>query len=296
MTSRMDIDAYDTLGIGLDATEDDIKKAFKRQSLLHHPDKKGALSGRAKTEAEDKFNAVKLAKDILSEPERKKLYDTFGLDLGEEKPEDSIWTMGMEALFKPVWNFMCATALVRGTLWIISFTWPGRLLLLIGACTGLLCAFDVTIKDWCFRSPEVLSNLVLPIGVIDVLIVLSGVWTVLSDASGMFYLVSTIVGVPVLVENWKIGAGAGVASLVLARIAQGWWFWILGIEAFLAMVVLLSLFIAYFVVNLWTHEIQAQRGDALRTWRLNMRKGRKCFEDEIDGLKTQLQEAKAARR
>jgi len=296
MTSGMDIDAYDTLGIGLDATEDEIKKAFKRKSLLHHPDKVGALSGRAKTDAEERFNAVKLAKDILSEPERKKLYDTFGVDLGEEKPEDSIWTMGMEALFKPVWNFFYVTALVRGALWIISFTWPGRLLLLLGALTGLLCAFDVTIKDWHFRSPEVLTTLVLPIGIIDVLIVLSAVWTLLSDALGIFYLVSQIVGVPMLVERWKIGAGVGVASLVLARLAQGWWFWILGFEAFIAMVVFISLFIAYFVVNMWTHEIQMQRGDALRAWRLNMRKGRKSLEDEIDSLKTQLNEAKAARR
>lgn len=292
----MDIDAYDTLGIDLEASEEDIKKAFKKKSLLHHPDKVGALSGRAKTEAEDRFNAIKLAKDILLEPERKKLYDTFGVDLGEEKPEDSIWKMGVEALLKPVWSFLCVTALVRAALWLISFTWPGRILLLIGACTGLLCAFDVTIKDWHFRSPEVIANLVLPIVVVDVLIVLSGVWTLLSDALGIFYLVSQVVGVPILVERWKIGAGAGVASLVLARLAQGWWFWILGFEAFIALVVLISMFISYSFVNLWTHEIQVQRGEALRTWRLNMRKGRKCLEDEIESLKTQLQEAKGARR
>jgi molecular chaperone DnaJ len=66
-------DYYATLGISKDATAKEIKKAYRKLALKHHPDKNPG-----KPSAEEKFKAVAEAYAILSDPKKKARYDRFG--------------------------------------------------------------------------------------------------------------------------------------------------------------------------------------------------------------------------
>ena len=70
MTKR---DYYEVLGVGKDAAEADIKKAYRRLAMKLHPDRN---SGDTKTEAE--FKDVKEAYEVLSDPQKRATYDQFG--------------------------------------------------------------------------------------------------------------------------------------------------------------------------------------------------------------------------
>lgn len=66
---------YDALGVARSASEDEIKKAFKKLARKHHPD---LNPGDAQAEA--RFKTVSAAYDVLGDPEKRKLYDEFGED------------------------------------------------------------------------------------------------------------------------------------------------------------------------------------------------------------------------
>lgn len=66
---------YDILGVEKVATENDIKRQYKTLALKWHPDKH-PLEGRAK--AEEEFKKIHEAYSVLVDPEKRKLYDTYG--------------------------------------------------------------------------------------------------------------------------------------------------------------------------------------------------------------------------
>lgn len=66
---------YDALGIKSTAGADEIKKAYKKMALKHHPDK-----NKDNPSAAEKFKEVSQAYEILSDPEKRKTYDQYGLD------------------------------------------------------------------------------------------------------------------------------------------------------------------------------------------------------------------------
>ncbi|SCU90329.1 LADA_0F03312g1_1 [Lachancea dasiensis] len=70
------MDPYSTLGLTSDASQEDIKKAYRRLALQHHPDKVSDESLRE--ESEVKFKEVAAAYEILSDPEKRHNYDTYG--------------------------------------------------------------------------------------------------------------------------------------------------------------------------------------------------------------------------
>ena len=72
-------DLYEILGVSRDASENDIKKAYKKLALQYHPDRQGGKSDAEKKAAEEKFKEVSWAYDILSNPEKKQRYDQFGI-------------------------------------------------------------------------------------------------------------------------------------------------------------------------------------------------------------------------
>lgn len=67
-------DYYRTLGIQRDATDDDIKKAYRRLALKFHPDKN------PDTNAEEKFKEIGRAYEILSDKKKRDIYDRYGED------------------------------------------------------------------------------------------------------------------------------------------------------------------------------------------------------------------------
>lgn len=66
-------DYYATLGVARDATEEEIKKAFRTQAKKHHPD-----IAKDKKAAEEKFKEINEAYEVLGDPETRKKYDRLG--------------------------------------------------------------------------------------------------------------------------------------------------------------------------------------------------------------------------
>jgi len=70
-----DTKLYDVLGVSHDAHDKDILKAYYKLSKIWHPDKH---PDETKEEATKKFQEITNAKDILTDPEKKEMYDRFG--------------------------------------------------------------------------------------------------------------------------------------------------------------------------------------------------------------------------
>ena len=68
----MDKNYYDILGVSENASESDIKSAFRKLSKKYHPDVNNEAG------AEEKFKEINEAYSVLSDPEKKQMYDTFG--------------------------------------------------------------------------------------------------------------------------------------------------------------------------------------------------------------------------
>uniref|UniRef100_A0A8I3NH77 DnaJ homolog subfamily C member 7 n=2 Tax=Canis lupus familiaris TaxID=9615 RepID=A0A8I3NH77_CANLF len=76
-------DYYKILGVDKNASEDEIKKAYRKRALMHHPDRHSGASAEVQKEEEKKFKEVGEAFTILSDPKKKTRYDS-GQDLDEE--------------------------------------------------------------------------------------------------------------------------------------------------------------------------------------------------------------------
>jgi curved DNA-binding protein len=64
------MDYYSTLGIGRNASQEEIKKAYKKQSMAHHPDRTGGEDA--------KFKQINEAYQTLSNTQKKQMYDQYG--------------------------------------------------------------------------------------------------------------------------------------------------------------------------------------------------------------------------
>ena len=66
-------DYYEVLGVSRDVNEADLKKAYRRLAMKHHPDR-----NQDNEEAESMFKEAKEAYDVLSNPQKRAAYDQFG--------------------------------------------------------------------------------------------------------------------------------------------------------------------------------------------------------------------------
>jgi molecular chaperone DnaJ len=68
-------DLYAVLGVAKGASPDDIKKAYRKLARKHHPDVNAGNK-----QAEERFKEISVAHDVLTDPEKRKLYDEFGFE------------------------------------------------------------------------------------------------------------------------------------------------------------------------------------------------------------------------
>ena len=68
-------DYYEVLGVAKNATEDEIKKAYRKIAIKYHPDRNPDNK-----EAEEKFKEAAEAYDLLHDPQKRQQYDQFGFD------------------------------------------------------------------------------------------------------------------------------------------------------------------------------------------------------------------------
>jgi molecular chaperone DnaJ len=73
MSSKRDY--YEILGVTKSATHEELKKAYREMALLHHPDR---VPPEKKKEAEDTFKEISEAYAVLSDPQKRALYDQYG--------------------------------------------------------------------------------------------------------------------------------------------------------------------------------------------------------------------------
>src|SRR4051812_20698955 len=84
-------DYYKILGVDRKASEDEIRKAFRKLARQYHPD-----VAKDKKTAEEKFKEINEAYEVLSDPEKRKKYDQLGAN----------WKQGAEFRPPPGWQNM----------------------------------------------------------------------------------------------------------------------------------------------------------------------------------------------
>ena len=68
-------DYYEILGVPKNATEDDIKKAYRKLAMKYHPDRNQGDGAKA---AEEKFKEAKEAYEMLTDAQKRAAYDQYG--------------------------------------------------------------------------------------------------------------------------------------------------------------------------------------------------------------------------
>ena len=86
-------DFYAILGVTKTASDEEIKKAFRKQARKYHPD---LNPGDAKSEA--KFKEITAAHDVLSDPEKRRNYDQYGDQWDRSREAPSLMALKPRAL------------------------------------------------------------------------------------------------------------------------------------------------------------------------------------------------------
>lgn len=108
---KMGKDYYKTLGISKGSTEEDIKKAYRKQALKWHPDKNKSAA------AEEKFKEIAEAYEVLSDPKKREIYDQYGEE-GEAvhvlfDPVFTLHDIPVLHRYKPVINLQITDGLIH---------------------------------------------------------------------------------------------------------------------------------------------------------------------------------------
>ncbi len=92
---RENVDYYELLGVSRNATDEEIKKAYRKLALQHHPDRNPGNK-----EAEEHFKKISQAYAVLCDPQKRQRYDRFGSvdDMG------SVFDFGFHGNFDSIFN------------------------------------------------------------------------------------------------------------------------------------------------------------------------------------------------
>jgi DnaJ family protein C protein 9 len=104
-----DVDLYNVIGVAREATQEEIRKAYRRQALVHHPDKQIGASEEVRVNASVKFQQLGFAYAVLGDEKRRKRYNSTGSTeeaLPLEEGED-----GWNAYFKDLFDRVTKTRL-----------------------------------------------------------------------------------------------------------------------------------------------------------------------------------------
>jgi molecular chaperone DnaJ len=66
-------DFYATLGVARTASDEEVKKAYRKLAMTYHPDRNGGSK-----DAEERFKAITEAYDVLRDPQKRAMYDRYG--------------------------------------------------------------------------------------------------------------------------------------------------------------------------------------------------------------------------
>lgn len=114
-------DYYEVLGVSRDASQEEIKSAFRRLAKQWHPDRHPSEK---KKEAEEKFKEIAEAYEVLGDPEKRRRYDSFGFeglrgtDVGEYETIDEIFDLFSrrfgDSLFEDLFESIFGTSTIFG--------------------------------------------------------------------------------------------------------------------------------------------------------------------------------------
>lgn len=91
------MDYYKILGVDKSSTKDDLKKAYRKLALKYHPDRT-----KGDKKSEEKFKQINEAYAVLSDPEKRQQYDTFGSDTFQKRysQEDIFRGADLNSIFR----------------------------------------------------------------------------------------------------------------------------------------------------------------------------------------------------
>ncbi len=92
-------DYYKILGVPRNATQEEIKRAYRKLAMQYHPDR-----NQGNKEAEEKFKEINEAYAVLSDPEKRKMYDLYGSTEFEKRytQEDIFKNFNFEDIFRDI--------------------------------------------------------------------------------------------------------------------------------------------------------------------------------------------------